>query len=101
MFAWNNLAKLAVFVGFVAGIASYFALATLRGETDVVKGIAILVGGVTVIAFDVAYRHRNNRDAGAVRYWHPDAGGALLILPIWVVGIMAIVGGASVIFSGR
>ena len=98
MFVWNSIAKVALLLAICLGFLAYLALASLFGETDCVKGLAFVVGGVAASGCDLAYRFFRRSEDGINRLLSPDWGGSLVVVPMWALGIVGVVGGIGLMF---
>lgn len=80
---------LIVLGGLVAGVGLFFGL----GDAVTMLGV-----GSAVILADILLRLRWRLNAGWL--YKSEFGGTLLFLPMWVIGILAIVGGVANALTG-
>jgi hypothetical protein len=61
------------------------------------EGPLMMIAGPLCVALDVSYR----RSRLECRWFHPEAGGNLLLIPIWLLGIVWLVLGAFYTIRGH
>ncbi len=96
---WNLIAFGWIAVGIVAGLVTNLVCAPwLRGvHLNGTVGVAV---GVAVIVADLICRWRDPEPTGWRRYFSSIAGGAVLIVPAWIIGLWIVATGV-VILLGR
>jgi hypothetical protein len=82
---YNDTALFALIFGAAAGLAAYSAFGS--------GSIATLAGGLALVLFDLYHRFRNSGES----LWlvHPDAGGHVWFMPIWIVGSILLAAGIA------
>jgi len=76
--------------------AAYAADQTLGEKSGFVFGLPsssvamFLSFGVVALACDLVYRQRKDRTGGVGRFFDPQGGGQLMILPVWLWGLLAV-----------
>jgi hypothetical protein len=96
---WNYLAIAWVLVGLVAGAVASRVLQAWNLTTIQHSGIVAVVVGVVVIVADAVCRMRDRHSTGVSRFTSRDAGGAVLVVPSWLLGVVIVVTGAAVMFG--
>jgi hypothetical protein len=96
---WNYLAMAWGLIGLVAGAAASWLLEAWNLTTTQHSGIVAVVVGLVVIVADAICRGRDRHSAGVSRFTSPDAGGAVLVVPSWLLGVGIVVTGAAVMFG--
>lgn len=79
----------------VVAFAIAFGIGKLTGTSA--EGPLMMIAGPICIALDLAYRFQYS----ARRWFHPDAGGALFYIPVWLLGILWLVLGIAYTVQGR
>jgi hypothetical protein len=80
-------------VAIALGIAS--GIGQLAGTSA--EGPSMVIAGLSCAAMDLAYRVRRSRR----RWLHPNFGGALCFIPVWILGIVWLVLGAASAIQGH
>jgi hypothetical protein len=96
---WNYLAIAWVLVGLVAGAAASSVLTAWNLATTRHHYIVAVVVGLAIIVADAVCRLRDRHSTGVSRFISPDAGGAILVVPSWLLGVGIVVTGAALIFG--
>jgi hypothetical protein len=96
---WNYVAMAWVLVGLVAGTVASRVLQAWNLTTTQHSGIVALVVGLVVIVADAVCRMRDRHSTGISRFTSPDAGGAVLMVPSWLLGVGILVTGTAVMFG--
>ncbi len=52
---------------------------------------SVLIGGIMLILLDVDYRWRNARFAGQAKWLQGEAGGQVVVVPVWGLGIVLLI----------
>ena len=86
-FGWNFLALAWFGVGILIAIIAEFAFAPWLGNGDRIHGAVAISVGVAVIVADLICRTVDQEAKGWTRYVSPFAGGAVICIPAWLVGI--------------
>jgi hypothetical protein len=80
-------------VAIALGIAS--GIGQLAGSSA--EGPSMVIAGLSCAAMDLVYRARRS----GRRWLHPNFGGALCFIPVWVLGIVWLVLGVASVIQGR
>jgi hypothetical protein len=75
----------------------WFLLSRIFGDTETVKGIAIIVGGVVLCSWDVSYRRRRSNHAWQFLFVTDEFVPTLHYIPMWIVGTLVCACGASLV----
>ena len=99
MFAWNWNAIVCLVVGIGVGTLAWLGLSRALGEQDYVKGIAFILSGLSMVVLDIISRWRDRGYTGKWRLISPSAGGVVAVVPVWFVGLIAVLGGLQLALS--
>jgi hypothetical protein len=86
--ARENRTSLMLFLGANFGVLGYLAMAKVLGETNELKGWAIIASGVAMALMDIGCRLRHRED-GLSCLIDRDYGGFFLIVPLWMPALSA------------
>jgi hypothetical protein len=89
IFNWPGILMVAIALGIASGIGQ------LAGTSA--EGPSMIIAGLLCAAMDLVYRVR--RSGG--RWLHPNFGGALFFIPVWVLGMFWLVLGFAATIQGR
>ncbi len=83
----SGLAVWLVFVASLVATAGWFLVSWKFGDTLFSQMVAFGIGGVAMIICDFIYRSRQREMALLWRFVSPLAGGTIVLLPVWTLGI--------------
>jgi hypothetical protein len=83
----NPLAAAFVLIAALVATAAWFPVSWQFGDTLFSQMVAFGIGGVAMIICDLIYRARQRDTAALLRFVSPVAGGSILLLPSWILGI--------------
>ena len=98
-FGWNFLALAWVGVGIIAAIVAQFAFAPLLRNGDRIQGATAVSVGIAVFAADFICRSLDREASGWKRYVSPFAGGAIILIPAWLLAIGIVATGIAVLIG--
>ena len=91
---WNLLAIGWLFIGALVGLVTNLVCSPLLRDGRMNGAVAIAFGVALVVA-DLIWRWRDARDNGWRRYVSPIAGGAVLLIPSWLIGSWVVAAGIA------
>jgi len=83
----NPLAAAFVLIAALVATAAWFPVSWQFGDTLFSQMVAFGIGGVAMIVGDLIYRARRRDTAALFALCFPLAGGSILLLPSWILGI--------------
>jgi hypothetical protein len=89
IFNWPGILMGAIALGIASGIGQ------LAGTSA--EGPSMVIAGLSCAAMGLAYRAKHS----GRRWLHPNFGGALCFIPVWVLGIVWLVQGVASVIQGR
>ncbi len=96
---WNYLALVWLLVGIMAGLIASWACSRWYLSTKQHSGAVAIVVGLVVFVADVVCRMRDWELTGASRFIAPEAGGAVLSIPVWTIAIFIVGTGIAVLIG--
>jgi hypothetical protein len=89
IFNLPGMLMVAIALGIASGIGQLFGTSA--------EGPSMIIAGLLCAAIDLIYRVRRS----GRRWLHPNFGGALFFIPVWILGIVWLVLGAASVIQGR
>jgi hypothetical protein len=83
----NPLAGVFILIAALVATAAWFPVSWKFGDTLFSQMVAFGFGGVAMIICDLIYRARRRDTSALLRFVSPLAGGSILLLPSWIMGI--------------
>ncbi len=100
-YGWNGLGIVWFLIGSITGLLTFIVTSRFYGESIWTKTVSWIVWGATILLIDLVYRIIMRKVFGKKALVHPETGGwGCFFFPMWVIGI-AILAGASQIYSTR
>lgn len=95
---YNSTAFLWFFLGAVAAAATTTALSYFQIGSSVNKAATLIAFGLSMAVLDLRTRLVQHKEDGWVRFFDSDYGGNAVI-PSWILGLVFVFGGITVIFE--
>jgi hypothetical protein len=95
---WRVFPKMSLLPAIGIGGLLWVILSPRLVDDRLVAGLSITAGAIVAMAVDGLYRLAAHRDRGVARFVQPDCG-EQLVLPIWTVGLVALILGMAMIYS--